>query len=579
MQLTATGFVVRATRSARLARFGAFNGKPPIKRHLQSLVTSHIQTHNGNIRKVKVPEATSLRKVVGPSESAVAHLEERLREQKQWNKIVNIGEGQKGIVVQGKPHVFDLTSNLNESIVNCFDQKLYDQPDHPICITRKLIESVFPAPDFKNRTENNPVVSVHDNFDVLGFPKDHPGRSRTDTYYLNSSNVLRTHTSAYQHKAFQHIKNNPEKGYTICADVFRRDSIDRSHFPVFHQMEGAMTWKLDHPFHVVTKRFASMKKRQNEIYESYKQFPPTNLEREDCLSFDKIRNPRQMVHFDQDVRILATHLKRSLELLVDRVFRAAREAGITTNDSQDPSSSDKPKIRWVEAYFPFTSPSYELEVHWQGEWLELLGCGVVQDHILKEAGLEDTIAWAWGLGIERLAMLLFNIPDIRLFWSKDPRFLSQFSAGKITQFVPFSKYPSCYKDVAFWIPSSPAAASPLTASPSSSPSTGVAAAAGGDSTKSAPIPNPDPTTTTASSIPATQFHENDVMELVREVAGALAEDVKLVDEFVQQRTGRKSLCYRINYRSLERTLTNEEVNKLHDEVTRRLQEEVGVELR
>lgn len=64
------------------------------------------------------------------------------------------------------------------------------------------------------------------------------------------------------------------------------------------------------------------------------------------------------------------------------------------------------------------------------------------------------IGWASGLGIERLAMLLFEIPDIRLFWSKDPRFLSQFEKGKIQKFQPFSKYPQVWKGVSFWVDSS-----------------------------------------------------------------------------------------------------------------------------
>lgn len=75
------------------------------------------------------------------------------------------------------------------------------------------------------------------------------------------------------------------------------------------------------------------------------------------------------------------------------------------------------------------------------------------------------------------------------------------------------------------------------------------------------------------------FHENDIMEIVRGSAGDLAEDVKLVDEFTHPKTGRKSLCYRINYRSLERTLTNEETNQLHDKVRKTLVETAGVELR
>lgn len=75
------------------------------------------------------------------------------------------------------------------------------------------------------------------------------------------------------------------------------------------------------------------------------------------------------------------------------------------------------------------------------------------------------------------------------------------------------------------------------------------------------------------------FHENDIMEIVRDVAGDLVEDVQLVDEFSHPKTGRKSLCYRVNYRSLERTLTNEETNKLHEMVRRKLVEKAGVEIR
>lgn len=77
-------------------------------------------------------------------------------------------------------------------------------------------------------------------------------------------------------------------------------------------------------------------------------------------------------------------------------------------------------------YFPFTHPSWELEVHFNGDWLEVLGCGITRHDILKSAGAPGTIGWAFGLGLERLAMLLYDIPDIRLFWSKDTGFLSQF---------------------------------------------------------------------------------------------------------------------------------------------------------
>jgi len=100
-----------------------------------------------------------------------------------------------------------------------------------------LIESRFPG--YQHHNEFFPVVTVGQNFDSLGFPADHPGRSRTDTYYINKDTVLRTHTSAHQADVF---RANTSAGFTISADVYRRDAIDRSHYPVFHQMEGAMTW-------------------------------------------------------------------------------------------------------------------------------------------------------------------------------------------------------------------------------------------------------------------------------------------------------------------------------------------------
>lgn len=84
------------------------------------------------------------------------------------------------------------------------------------------------------------------------------------------------------------------------------------------------------------------------------------------------------------------------------------------------------EMRWIDAYFPFTEPSIELEVFFNGEWLEVLGCGVIHDNVMTRGGrdIKSQVGWAFGLGLERWAMKLFDIQDIRLFWSKDPRFLS-----------------------------------------------------------------------------------------------------------------------------------------------------------
>ena len=126
-------------------------------------------------------------------------------------------------------------------------------------------------------------------------------------------------------------------------------------------------------------------------------------------------------------------------------------------------------------------------------------------------------------------MVLFSIPDIRLFWTDDKRFTDQFEEGKVTTFKPYSKYPVCWKDVAFWT--------------------------------------------------SDEFSENNLCELVRGVGGDLIEEVVLVDEFTNPKTDRTSNCYRINYRSMDRSLTNEEVNEMQEKVRELMPKELGVELR
>ena len=254
------------------------------------------------------------------------------------------------------------------------------------------------------------------------------------------------------------------------------------------------------------------------------------------------RNPLQDTHHTAaEAEAIGAHLKRSLENMVVDIFSRAKATAI----KEDPNFVDEPlQMRWVEAYFPFTSPSWELEVYYAGDWLEVLGCGVVKQDIYINAGVPNQLGWAFGIGIDRIAMLLFKIPDIRLFWSKDKRFLSQFEGvtdnlDNLKRFVPFSKYPPCPKDVSFWLSSTTAA---------------------GGNTKGT-------------------FHENDVMEIVRNVAGDVVEDVRLIDEFTHPKTGRKSMAYRIVYRSLERTLTNDEAVAFHEDVRKGLVKELGVELR
>lgn len=443
--------------------------------------------------------------------------------------------------IEGQSFRTDGWTTATDTILSHIGRRLYLDENHPLAITRKLIEDQFPSPTYGKYSETNPVVSTTDNFDFLGFPLDHPGRSRTGTYYINHTTLLRTHTSAHQQKYFQQMRRNEssrpeERGYTLVADVYRRDAVDRRHYSVFHQMEGAILWKrpdqepLKHPAETAAT-----------IMNDVNSLPSHNVVVEDGdPTIHPERNPLQSEHHSvEEVEAVAAHLKRSLENMVIKIFNEASKAAAAAGEAA-PAETEPLKLRWVEAYFPFTSPSWELEVFWQGDWLELLGCGVIKQDLLISSDVPNRIGWAFGLGLERIAMLLFNIPDIRLFWSRDERFLSQFRAGEITRFKPFSKYPACYKDVSFWLPS---------ASP--------AAAAGG----------------------AAPLHPNDVMEIVREVGGPLAEDVKLIDEFTHPKTHRKSMCYRINYQSMETTLTNEEANEVHDRIRDRLASQLGVDLR
>ncbi|KAI4287042.1 MAG: hypothetical protein L6R35_003705 [Caloplaca aegaea] len=437
--------------------------------------------------------------------------------------------------IDGKVYQTDSWTNVPQSILSLIPRRLHLQPSHPVSLTRKLIESRFPPPTFTYYNNISPVVSVAQNFDSLGFPADHPGRNRSDTYYINRDTVLRTHTSAHEAEIF---RQNRSEGYTISADVYRRDAIDRSHYPIFHQMEGARMWdRREVPGGDVAKA----------VWDDLSRMPTHNLEVDDPNpTVHPERNPLQAEHHSiKEVEAIAAHLKRSLEGVVVELFPKAKQAAAAAAANTIDSSPDEPlKVRWVEAYFPFTSPSWELEVFWQGDWLEILGCGVTKQDVLINANVPNQIGWAFGMGLERVAMLLFSIPDIRLFWSKDDRFLSQFSdVGNINRFKTFSKHPGCHKDVSFWLRSS-------------------SNSAGGGLQSN-----------------AQDFHENDVMEVVREIGGDLVEDVRLFDEFQHPASGRKSLCYRINYRSLERTLTNAEANEMHERVKKDLVQKLGVEMR
>ena len=423
------------------------------------------------------------------------------------------------IEILGKKYPTDEWTNVTPSIIELTTRRLHLDPAHPIGILRNMFEKQLTGlGGYTFYNDFGPVVSKYENFDVLGFPEDHVGRSKTDTYYVNSDTLLRTHTSAHESECY---KNCPTPGYLISADVYRRDTIDRTHYPAFHQMEGAYTWS----------RTEHGDKITDAIQQDLDALPKPNIIVEDPNpAFHVERNPKEESMSDLETELVSQHLKRTIELLLANVFDNARKAALAAG-SKDPDLEAPLKARWIEAYFPWTAPSYEIEIWWKGEWLEMCGCGVERQHVLNNVGITDKISWAFGIGLERMAILLFGIPDIRLFWSLDPRFASQFKPNTVNNFKPYSKYPGTLRDVAFWVD------------------------------------------------PKLPVHENDLMSIVRDIAGDLVENVALIDEFVHPKTGRASQCYRINYQSMDRSLTNSEINELQEQVRSKLVSEYALELR
>jgi len=361
----------------------------------------------------------------------------------------------------------DKKYNVPESVKAKLGKDLLLQPKHPLGILWVSIQDYFREQDADCKFFDSelPVVSTKACFDDLRVEPDHPSRSPSDTYYVNAETVLRTHTSAHQ---THFLRQYPAITSFLCAgDVYRRDEIDASHYPCFHQCEGV------------------------RLYDRTKMSPEEVME----------------------------DLKKTLEGLAAHLF------GLQPGEDT---------MRWLDEYFPFTDPSVELEIFYNGDWMEVLGCGVIHHDVLRNAGLdpEKVHGWAFGLGLERLAMVLFGIPDIRLFWSEDPRFSEQFDAdafAKKIRFKPFSKYPPVLKDISMWIPES--------------------------------------------------FNDNDFCEIIRDEGGDQVEKVELQDEFVHPKTKKASKMFRVIWRDMSKTLTNEEVNAKHETVLKRVVDELGVELR
>ncbi len=215
------------------------------------------------------------------------------------------------------------------------------------------------------------------------------------------------------------------------------------------------------------------------------------------------------------------------------------EKEITLKDLQDVETKivkavfgPETEFRFAEETFPYTHPSTEIEVKRGDDWLEILGSGVVKPSVLEKLGIDSSVynGWAFGSGIERWAMISMDLPDIRLLWSDDERVKKQMVLGQ--KYKEVSKFPPVVRDISFIVSKS--------------------------------------------------FVPNDYFDLIRDVGGDLIEEVALIDEYENDDKfgkDRKSYTYRITYRDLEKTLTNEEVNKIQQQIEDKTEADFGAEIR
>ena len=187
-------------------------------------------------------------------------------------------------------------------------------------------------------------------------------------------------------------------------------------------------------------------------------------------------------------------------------------------------------FRFYDHNFPYTDPSFEMEAEINGQWIEMLGSGMARKSVLANFGLTGYHGWAFGFGLERLAMASMDLPDIRLLWSEDPRIKKQLKLGQ--KYVPVSKYPPISRDISFVV--------------------------------------------------ANDFIPNNYFDLIRDLGGNLVEEVKLIDKYENAEkfgVSKTSYTYRIIYRSNDRTLTSGEVDEIMSKIYSETASQFNAELR
>lgn len=332
----------------------------------------------------------------------------------------------------------------------------------------ELVQRILNIPELKDfDVINVPEIAPPDvSFDLFNFPKDHPARSKSDTYFVTDKHVLRTHTTVmwYYYLQLKEIKEKVKKelplGVLSYGKVYRKDEIDRNHMNVFHQIDGLYI----------------------------------------CRKKEKI--------------ITTDDLKEILVKIAQVIYGKDIE------------------YRFNKDAFPYTEPSIEMEIKKDNRWVEVLGSGIVREVVLKNLGVDPKVynGWAFGSGLERLAILSMNLPDIRLLWSNDERVKKQLHLGN--KYKEVSKYPSISRDISFVVKNG--------------------------------------------------FMPNNYYDLIRDIGGNLVEEVKLLDSYKDTKkfgTDKTSYTFRIIYRSNERTLLSEEVDTIQDKIYQETKNQFKAEVR
>lgn len=332
----------------------------------------------------------------------------------------------------------------------------------------ELVQRILKIKSFSNFDEIKvpEIVPTDISFDLFDFPADHPVRSKSHTYYPTEDYILRTHTTVMWYYWLSQL--------AIKEKIKNKESV------------GSFCY--------------------GKVYRK-----------------DEIDRNHMPVFHQMDGWYLTPKNQKILKTqdLQDVLVSIAK--AIFGSDI---------KYRFNEDKFPYTDPSLEMEIDKEGKWLEVLGAGVVKGSVLDKLGVDSSEynGWAFGIGLERLAMISMDLPDIRLLWSEDPRVKKQLRIGN--KYVAVSKYPSITRDISFVVNGN--------------------------------------------------FIPNNYFDLIRDIGGNLVEEVQLVDKYEDpEKFGKDktSYTYRITYRSNERTLLTEEIDPIQEKIYQETAKQFNAQLR